>query len=50
MVCVAQVQKVSEEMLILLGDMMAVLASNDSIRKLILYQKLSDEQKEYTFP
>lgn len=33
-------------MLILLGDMMAVLASNDAIRKLILSQDSSPKQKE----
>ncbi len=41
-----QVLKVNEEMLILLGDLMAVLASNDSTRKLILYQPPQDRQKE----
>ena len=44
-ICV-QVQKVNEEMLILLGDLMAVLASDDATRKLILYQKHTDKHKE----
>ena len=41
-----QVSIVNEDMLILLGDLMAVLASNDSTRKLVLYQPPPDASNE----
>jgi len=37
-VCAVQEVKVSEEMLMLLGDLLAVLASTDATRKLLLRQ------------
>ena len=40
-----QIVKVNEEVLILLGDLLAVLASTDATRKLILHQKTENKHR-----